>query len=110
MLIRGGANIYPREIEEVLYQHPKVRDAAVVGVPDPRLGERVCACVVPRAGATLSFDEMVAFLRPQISTYKLPEFLLVLEDLPRTPTGKIQKTPLRDIAVERLRGVAARQS
>lgn len=109
MLIRGGANIYPREIEEVLYQHPKIRDAAVVGVPDARLGERVCACVVPRAEEMLSFDELIAFLRPQISTYKLPEFLLLFEDLPRTPTGKIQKTPLRDAAVEKLRGVAARR-
>jgi acyl-CoA synthetase (AMP-forming)/AMP-acid ligase II len=100
MLIRGGANIYPREIEEVLYQHPKVRDAAIVGVPDPRLGERVCACLVLKPGETMTFEEMVAFLKPKIATYKLPEFLEILDDLPRTPTGKIQKTPLRDIVLE----------
>jgi acyl-CoA synthetase (AMP-forming)/AMP-acid ligase II len=109
MLIRGGANIYPREIEEVLYQYPKIRDAAVVGVPDPRLGERVCACLVPHEGATVTFEEIVAFLRPKISTYKLPEFVVIFGDLPRTPTGKIQKTPLRDLAMARLKGVAAKR-
>jgi non-ribosomal peptide synthetase component E (peptide arylation enzyme) len=102
MLIRGGANIYPREIEEVLYQHPKVMDAAVVGVPDARLGERVCACIVPRAGQTLSFDEIVDFLRDKIATYKLPEFLQVLDELPRTPTGKVQKGPLQDLVLKRM--------
>jgi acyl-CoA synthetase (AMP-forming)/AMP-acid ligase II len=99
LIIRGGANIHPREIEEVLYQHPKVRDAAVVGVPDDRLGERVCACIVPKSGESLSFGEMIDFLKPQIATYKLPEFLEILSDLPRTPTGKIQKTPLRDMVM-----------
>lgn len=103
MIIRGGANIYPREIEEVLYQHPKVMDAAVVGVPDPRLGERVCACIVPKTGQTITFDEMIAFLRPKIATYKLPEYLQIMSDLPRTPTGKIQKSPLRDIVVPHIR-------
>ena len=102
MLIRGGANIYPREIEEVLHQHPKVMDAAVVGVPDARLGERVCVCIVPRAGQTLSFDEIVDFLRNKIATYKLPEFLQVLDELPRTPTGKVQKGPLRDLVLKRI--------
>jgi fatty-acyl-CoA synthase len=94
MLIRGGANIYPREIEEVLYQHPKVRDAAVIGIPDPRLGERTCACLVPKDGQTITFDEIVEFLRPKIATYKLPEVVKIFTDLPRTPTGKIQKGPL----------------
>ncbi len=110
MMIRGGANIYPREIEEVLYQYPKVRDAAVVGVPDPRLGERVCACLVPKEGETITFDEIVSFLRPKISTYKLPEFVLIFDDLPRTPTGKVQKTPLRELAVGRLKAVTAKAS
>ena len=102
MLIRGGANIYPREIEEVLYQHPKVLDAAIVGIPDYRLGERVCACIVPKAGETMGFEELVAFLRDRIATYKLPEYLRILDDLPRTPTGKVQKGPLRDLAMEGL--------
>jgi acyl-CoA synthetase (AMP-forming)/AMP-acid ligase II len=102
MIIRGGANIYPREIEEVLYQHPDIIDAAVIGIPDARLGERTCACVVPRAGRTLGFDDVVGFLRPKIATYKLPEVVEVLADLPRTPTGKIQKEPLRALILGRL--------
>jgi acyl-CoA synthetase (AMP-forming)/AMP-acid ligase II len=63
LIIRGGANIYPREIEEVLYQHPKVLEAAAVGLPDPRLGERVYACIVLRPGESLSFEELIAYLR-----------------------------------------------
>jgi len=102
MIIRGGANIYPRELEEVLYQHPDIMDAAVIGIPDARLGERTCACVVPRAGRTLSFDAVVGFLRPKIATYKLPEVVEVLSHLPRTPTGKIQKEPLRAMILRKL--------
>jgi acyl-CoA synthetase (AMP-forming)/AMP-acid ligase II len=103
LIIRGGANIYPREIEEVLYQHPKVLEAAAIGIPDPRLGERVCAAIVLQPGETLSFAELTAFLRDKIATYKLPEFLELLDVLPRTPTGKAQKGPLRDIVLERMR-------
>jgi acyl-CoA synthetase (AMP-forming)/AMP-acid ligase II len=102
MIIRGGANIYPREIEEVLYQHPDVMDAAVIGIPDARLGERTCACIVPRPGRTLDFATVVDFLRPKIATYKLPEIVEVLADLPRTPTGKIQKEPLRAMILRKL--------
>ena len=102
MLIRGGANIYPREIEEVLYQHPKIMDAAVIGIPDARLGERTCACIVPKEGQSISFEEVVEFLRPKIATYKLPEVVEVMRDLPRTPTGKIQKGPLREQILQKL--------
>jgi acyl-CoA synthetase (AMP-forming)/AMP-acid ligase II len=101
MIIRGGANIYPREIEEVLYQHEKVLDAAVVGIPDPRLGEKTCACIVPKPGQSFTFEEMLAFLRPKIATYKLPEMLEIMKDLPRTPTGKIQKGPLSKIVQDK---------
>jgi acyl-CoA synthetase (AMP-forming)/AMP-acid ligase II len=102
LIIRGGANIYPREIEEALYEHPNVRDAAVVGLPDVRLGERVCACIVMRDGQEISLEEVVEFLRRRVATYKLPEHLVLLDDLPRTPTGKVQKTPLRQIALNKL--------
>jgi len=105
LIIRGGADVYPREIEEVLYQHPKVLEAAAVGIPDARLGERVCACIVPGPGESLSFDELSAFLRDKIATYKLPEFVQLLDTLPRTPTGKVQKGPLREIVLERMRRV-----
>jgi acyl-CoA synthetase (AMP-forming)/AMP-acid ligase II len=100
LIIRWGANIYPREIEEVLDQHPKVLEAAAVGVPDPRFGERVCACVVPKSGERLTLDELVLFLRDKIATYKLPEFLHLLDALPRAPTGKVQKGPLCDIVLK----------
>lgn len=99
MIIRGGANIYPRELEEFLYEHPGVLDAAIVGVPDARLGERVCACVVPKPGETLSFDDVIGFLKGRISTYKLPEYVQLVETLPRTPTGKVQKMVLRDMVL-----------
>ena len=108
LIIRGGANIYPREIEEVLYQHPKVREAAAIGIPDPRLGERVCAAIVLKPGESLSFAELTEFLKDKIATYKLPEYLEVLDALPRTPTGKAQKGPLRDLVLERMRSRASR--
>ena len=82
-----------------------VLEAAAIGIPDQRLGERVCACIVPRPGETLSFEELIAFLRDKIATYKLPEFVQVLDILPRTPTGKVQKGPLREIVLERMRRV-----
>ena len=94
MIIRGGANIYPREIEEVLFEHPKIADCAVVGAPHPRLGETAVACVVLREHEKLAFDELIAFLRPRVAQYKLPERLVVMDDLPRTPTGKVQKNSL----------------
>lgn len=92
IIIRGGVNIAPREIEEMIFAFPEVERVAVIGLPDDRLGERMCACVVLAPGATLAFPEMVQRLRDQgLATYKLPERLVVLEELPTTPSGKIQK-------------------
>jgi non-ribosomal peptide synthetase component E (peptide arylation enzyme) len=88
---RGGKKFFPREVEEILYTHPKVLHAAMVGVADPRLGERNCLCVVPKNGVSVSLDEFTDFLRDQVATYKLPERLEVLDELPFTPTGKIQR-------------------
>ena len=107
LIIRGGANIYPREIEAALQQHPKVREAAAIGIPDERLGERVCAAVVPKPGETLSFAELTHFLKDKIATYKLPEFLELLDALPRAPTGTVQKFRLREIVLERMHSRAA---
>ncbi len=107
MIIRGGANIYPREIEEVLFKHPKVLDVAVIGLPDRYLGERTCACIVPRPGEQLTFEEVVEFLRGKIATYKLPERVELMTELPRTPTGKVQKSVLRDAIVRRLEARSA---
>jgi non-ribosomal peptide synthetase component E (peptide arylation enzyme) len=92
IIIRGGINIAPREIEDLLLSVPEVERAAVVGLPDPRLGERACACLVLRPGTSLDFETMVARLRATgLATYKLPERLERLDALPATASGKIQK-------------------
>ncbi|MDQ2991966.1 MAG: AMP-binding protein, partial [Candidatus Eremiobacteraeota bacterium] len=96
LVIRGGENLYPREIEEYLYRHPKIQDVQVVGVPDPKYGEELCACVVVRTGETLSHEEVVAFCRGQIAHQKIPRYLQVVESFPMTITGKIQKFVIRD--------------
>ena len=88
---RGGKKFHPREIEEILYASPKVLHAAIVGMPDPRLGERNCLCVVPRRGQDVTLEEMIALLDGRVATYKLPEALELFEELPFTPTGKLQR-------------------
>src|SRR4051812_766042 len=96
MIIRGGYNVYPREIEEVLYEHPAVSEAAVVGVPDPSMGEEVGAAVVLKPGAEASADEIRAFVKERVAAYKYPRRVWFPDDLPKGPTGKILK---RDIQV-----------
>jgi acyl-CoA synthetase (AMP-forming)/AMP-acid ligase II len=91
MINRGGKKFFPREIEEILYTHPKILHAAIVGVPDPRLGERNCLCVIARPGQHVGLDDVVAFLRDDVATYKLPEMIEAFDELPFTPTGKIQR-------------------
>jgi non-ribosomal peptide synthetase component E (peptide arylation enzyme) len=94
MINRGGKKFFPREVEEILYTHPAVLHAAIVGVPDPRLGERNCLCVIPRPGQSVTLPEMVAYLRDGVATYKLPEELEIFDEFPFTPTGKIQRHAL----------------
>jgi acyl-coenzyme A synthetase/AMP-(fatty) acid ligase len=98
IIIRGGVNISAREVEELLLDHPQVRDVAVVGMPDARLGERACAFVVPAPGAVPTLDELCRYLREErgISVQKLPERLEVVDLLPVSATGKVQKTELRE--------------
>ena len=97
ILIRGGENIPVVEIEGVLFQHPKVREIAIVGVPDARLGERACAVVVPRGDETVCLDELTAFLAERrISKNYFPERLLLIDEMPKTPSGKIQKFLIRE--------------
>ena len=96
MIIRGGANISAREIEELLFTHPKIANVACVAMPDPVLAERVCAYVICQPGATLTFDEMSDFLKTKrIAAWKLPERLEIRQEFPMTPSGKIQKYRLR---------------
>jgi long-chain acyl-CoA synthetase len=91
MIIRGGYNVYPREIEEVLYEHPAVQEAAVIGVPDERMGEEVGAAVVLKAGQEVSEDELRGFLKDQLAAYKYPRRVWFTDELPKGPTGKILK-------------------
>ena len=102
MVIRGGENVYPREIEEFLYRHPQVQDVQVVGVPDARYGEVLCACVVLKAGEAATAQELQDFARGQIAHYKVPAYIEFVEAFPMTITGKIQKFVLRDAMVKKL--------
>jgi len=95
MIIRGGYNVYPREIEEVLYEHPEVVEAAVVGVADPVLGEEVGAAVVLQPGATLTADDIREYVKCQVAAYKYPRRVWLLQELPKGPTGKVLKREIR---------------
>ena len=95
MVIRGGENIYPREVEEFLYRHPKVQDVQVVGVPDLKFGEELCACVILRPGVEATAAEIRDFCRGQIAHFKIPQYVRFMEGFPMTVTGKIPKYLLR---------------
>jgi fatty-acyl-CoA synthase len=96
MIIRGGENIYPREIEEFLYRHPKVQDVQVIGVPDARYGEELCAWIKPKAGFEITADEIKEFCKGQIAHYKIPRYVKFVDAFPMTVTGKIQKFLMRE--------------
>jgi fatty-acyl-CoA synthase len=102
MVIRGGENVYPREIEEFLYGHPAVADVQVVGVPDPKYGEELCAWVVTREDASASEDEIRDFCQGELAHFKVPRYVVFTEEFPMTVTGKVQKYKLREESVERL--------
>jgi fatty-acyl-CoA synthase len=95
MVIRGGENVYPREIEEFLYRHPKVQDVQVIGVPDPKYGEELCAWIMLRSGQTATPDEIKSFCRGQIAHYKIPRHVCFVDAFPMTITGKVQKYLMR---------------
>ena len=96
LVIRGGYNVYPREIEEVLYAHPAILEAAVIGKPDERLGEEVVAVVALREGASVSAEEIIAHCRERLAAYKYPREIRFMAELPKGPSGKILKAALRD--------------
>ncbi len=102
MIIRGGENIYPRELEEFLYTHEAVRDVQVVGVPDAKYGEEVCACVVLKEGCEVTPEELIEFVRKGLSKFKAPRYVLMMDSFPMTASGKIQKFKLRELGVEKL--------
>src|SRR5262249_23603722 len=101
MIIRGGENIYPRELEEFLHTHPAIADVQVVGLPDEQRGEEVCGWVRLRPGAALSEEEVKAYCRGRIAHYKVPRYVVFVDEYPTTVTGKVQKFKLRELGVER---------
>jgi fatty-acyl-CoA synthase len=101
MIIRGGENIYPREIEEFLFTHPAIADVQVVGLPDPHYGEEVCAWVRLKAGSSLTEEALKAFCKGQIAHFKVPRYVVFVEEYPSTVTGKVQKFKLRELGIER---------
>jgi fatty-acyl-CoA synthase len=96
MLIRGGENIYPREIEDILIRHPKVQSAQVFGVPDHRLGEEVCAFIVLKPGQSATAEEIRMFCQGQVSHHKVPRYVRFVLEFPMTATGKPQKYAMRE--------------
>jgi fatty-acyl-CoA synthase len=102
MVIRGGENVYPREIEELLHGHEDVVDVQVVGVPDPRYGEELCAWVRLRDGADADEEALRAYCRERVAHFKVPRYVLFVQDFPMTVTGKVQKFKMREESVARL--------
>jgi acyl-CoA synthetase (AMP-forming)/AMP-acid ligase II len=97
IIVRGGENISPTEIEDILYTHPKVKQVAVVGYPDERLGEKTCACIIPKEGENISYEEIKAFFKDKVARFKIPDRIEIMDSFPLTPSGKIRKVELREI-------------
>jgi fatty-acyl-CoA synthase len=102
LIIRGGENVYPREVEEFLYTHPDIADVQVIGVPDERYGEEIMAWVQLRAGASLTTEEVRAFCQGTIAHFKVPRYVHIVDEFPMTVTGKVQKFKMREDAIELL--------
>ena len=102
LVIRGGENVYPREVEEFLYTHPEISDVQVIGVPDDRYGEELMAWVIARDGAALDEEAVRAYCRDRIAHYKVPRYVKFVDSFPMTVTGKVQKFKMRDHAIDEL--------
>jgi len=102
MIIRGGENIYPKEIEEFLFRHPKIADVQVVGVPSEKFGEEVAACIKIKQGEKLTEDEVRKFCQGKIAHYKIPRHIVFMDKFPTTVTGKIQKFRLKEMLIKKL--------
>ena len=102
MIIRGGENIYPKELEEFIYTHPKVKDVQVIGVPSAKYGEEIMACVILKEGAEMTGEEIKDYVRAKMARHKVPSYVKIMDSFPMTASGKIQKFKLREMAVEEL--------
>jgi fatty-acyl-CoA synthase len=102
MVIRGGENIYPREVEEYLYRHQKIQDVQVFGVPDDRFGEELCAWIKLRSGESADEEEIRDFCKGQIAHFKIPRYIRFVDEFPMTVTGKVQKFIMREKMIEKL--------
>ena len=102
MVIRGGENIYPREIEEFLYTHPDIEDVQVIGVPDERYGEELMAWIKPRPGADVDLDSIREFCTGRIAHYKVPRYVKIVDEFPMTVTGKVRKVEMREQSIAEL--------
>jgi fatty-acyl-CoA synthase len=102
MVIRGGENVYPREVEEFLYQHPAVSDVQVVGVPDERYGEELCAWVRLKEGQAVTGEELREWCKGRIATFKIPRYWRFVDEFPMTVTGKVQKFKMREVSIAEL--------
>ena len=103
MIIRGGENIYPKEIEEFIYHHPKVKDVQVIGVPDKQYGEEIMACVILKEGETMTEEELKTYVRDHMAKHKTPRYVAFVEDFPMNAAGKILKYKMREMAVDMLK-------
>jgi fatty-acyl-CoA synthase len=102
LVIRGGENIYPREVEEFLYGHPQIEDVQVIGVPDEKYGEELCAWIRVRGGAELTAEDIRAYCTGKIAHYKIPRYVRLTTEFPMTVTGKIQKYKMRETSISEL--------
>ena len=102
MIIRGGENIYPKEIEEFIYTHPKVSDVQVIGVPDKAMGEEIMACIILKEGEAMTVEEMKAYVRDHMAKHKVPKYIDFVDGFPMNDAGKIQKYKMREAAIEKL--------
>jgi fatty-acyl-CoA synthase len=100
MIIRGGENIYPREVEEFLYTHPHIVDVQIVGVPDPVYGEQVLACIRVKPGEALTEQDVLSYCEGKIARFKIPKYIQFMDEYPMTASGKIQKFKLREHAIQ----------
>ena len=103
MIIRGGENLYPKEIEEFVYTHPSVRDVQVIGVPDEKYGEEAMACIILKEDETVTEDEMKAFISASMARHKVPRYIVFVDKFPMNAAGKIQKYVMRENAVQWLK-------